>query len=83
MVSDGVSMHRGKVVNREEEEISENHCWGVLTGIQYAYTLSATDDANEVDRLMIKEFLHTLAEISLAVASRKMETNPHESRSLY
>lgn len=43
----------------------------LLTGIHPAYTLSATNE-NEVDRIMIKHFLETLAEVSLSVASRKV-----------
>jgi hypothetical protein len=36
------------------------------------YTLSTTPaEANEADAIMVKHFLQTLAEIALAVASRK------------
>ncbi len=51
------------------EKTNEN----VLTGIRDAYTVSATTDTgtSEVDEIMIINFLETLAEISLAVASRK------------
>ncbi len=43
-----------------------------LTGIPLLYTLAATqDDAGEVERLMIINFLKVLAEVALAVASRK------------
>ncbi len=43
-----------------------------LTCIPPAYTLSATPNESEVDRLMVKTFLETLAEIALSVASRKV-----------
>lgn len=45
-----------------------------LTSIRDAYTLADTQDENlgEVDRLMVIQFTHTLAEIALAVASREV-----------
>lgn len=45
-----------------------------LTRIRNAYTLPDTQDENlgEVDRLMVSQFMHTLAEIALAVASREV-----------
>ncbi len=51
----------------------ENTDENVLTGIRDAYTVSATTEteSSEVDKLIIKTFLETLAEISLAIASRK------------
>ena len=52
-----------KLSNDEERE---------LTSIQETYTLSNTEErSNEVDRLAVKHFLNTLAEIALAIASRK------------
>ena len=43
-----------------------------LTRIRNPYTLSTTPaEANEADAIMVKHFLRTLAEIALAVASRK------------
>ncbi len=55
------------------ENISPKTDENVLTGIHDAYTVSATSDTetNEVDELMIKSFLQTLADISLSIASRK------------
>ncbi|HEY50411.1 MAG TPA: hypothetical protein G4O20_01215 [Dehalococcoidia bacterium] len=52
---------------------NENNGPDVLTGIHASYTLSATQtgETSEVDELMVKHFLDTLAEIALAVASRK------------
>ena len=54
----------------EVPESSENQRPNVLTGIHPAYTLSATRDASEVDSMIIDNFLQTLADIALAVASR-------------
>ena len=48
----------------------------VLTSIHQTYTLPNTEEHyNEVDRLIVKNFLNTLAEIALAVASRKSKEN--------
>ena len=46
-----------------------------LTGIRDAYTLASPEEtnANEVDGLMIKHFLNTLAEVALSVASRWLQ----------
>lgn len=41
-----------------------------LTGIQEKYTMPANSSEGEVDKLMIKEFIKNLAEVSIAVASR-------------
>lgn len=51
------------------EKTNEN----VLTSIRDAYTVSATTriESSEVDKVMIKTFLETLAEISIAIAIRK------------
>jgi hypothetical protein len=45
-----------------------------LTGIRHAYTLASPQEqgAGEVDRLIISNFLNTLAEIALSVATRKV-----------
>ncbi len=55
------------------ENISPKNDENVLTGIHDAYTVFATNETenNEIDELMIKTFLETLAEISLSIASRK------------
>jgi hypothetical protein len=49
-----------------------------LTCIHSPYTLSATPESkgNEIDELAVKEFLNTLAEIALSIASRNGEVNP-------
>ena len=54
------------------EEISPKTDENVLTGIRDAYTVSATNETenSEIDELMIKIFLETLAEIALAIAVR-------------
>ncbi len=49
---------------------------GVLTGIPDAYTLGAT---NEVEAMYIEDFIKTLAEVALAIATRQIthgEINP-------
>ncbi len=57
----------------QSKKINEEKGQNVLTGIHASYTVSATQDGGtgEVDRLMIKHFLYTLAEVALSVASRK------------
>jgi hypothetical protein len=57
----------------QSDEARENKDNSLLTCIHPAYTLSAKDDACEVNELMIKEFLNALADISLTIASRKVE----------
>jgi hypothetical protein len=43
---------------------------GALTSIRDMYTLSPTQEDTEADRIMIQNFISTLAEIALAIASR-------------
>ena len=54
------------------ENISPKTDENVLTGIHEAYTVSATTEtgSSKVDEIMIKAFLETLAEISIAIAAR-------------
>ena len=53
------------------ENISPNP----LTRIRSPYTLSTTPaEPGEADEIIVKHFLQTLAEIALAVASRKGES---------
>ena len=51
----------------------EKHEEKMLTCIHPAYTLFDTPepDLNETESLIVKNFLNTLAEISLSIASRK------------
>ena len=53
--------------------MSQNGAGNPLTRIRGAYTLAATDEntGSEVEELMIRHFIETLAEIALSVASRK------------
>ncbi|MDD5094383.1 MAG: hypothetical protein PHV74_08405 [Dehalococcoidia bacterium] len=45
-----------------------------LTRIRDAYTLARTPDSgSEINQLMIRNFLNTLAEVALSVASRNLE----------
>jgi hypothetical protein len=50
---------------------SQNLDLSALTSIRDMYTLSPTQEDSETDRIMIQNFIHTLAEISLSIASRK------------
>jgi hypothetical protein len=49
----------------------------LLTRIHNTYTLSDTEPTHnsEIERTMIDNFLKTLAEISLAIASRQVKEN--------
>jgi hypothetical protein len=45
-----------------------------LTCIRNAYTLAGTpEQGSEIDRLMIDNFLTTLAEVAMSIASRKLQ----------
>lgn len=60
----------------DQSESTQNDPENLLTSIHDAYTLAATPDTHaEVEELMIKQFLDTLAEIAMAVASRKTQEN--------
>jgi hypothetical protein len=54
-----------------EPQISESNA---LTSIRTAYTLAATNecDGSDFDKLTVKHFKETLADIALTVASRKL-----------
>ena len=58
----------------ERVEESGNGPSDPLTRIRDAYTLAATDEAGgaEIEALIVRHFLETLAEVALAVASRRM-----------
>ena len=47
----------------------------LLTRIRNAYTVGDTDDpeTEEMNDLIVKSFIDTLAEVSLSIASRKVE----------
>jgi hypothetical protein len=55
-------------------EMLESGRQNPLTCIPDAYTLAATQEhnANELDRIMIRHFLNTLAEVAMSIASRKV-----------
>ncbi len=57
---------------KKSTEISKNRSSYPLTCIRNAYTLASTQDTSEVDQLMVKDFLDTLAEVALSVASRQI-----------
>lgn len=52
----------------------EGHPQGALTSIHDAYTLAATHEEGngEVNDIAVKHFLEILAEVALAVVSRKI-----------
>lgn len=53
-----------------------------LTRIRETYTLSPTQKTGEVDDLMIKQFLNTLADVAMTVATRKINRqDSHEGMS--
>lgn len=54
------------------ENISPKTDENVLTGIRNAYTVSATNETEtgEMNEIIVKNFLETLAEISLSIATR-------------
>ena len=59
-------------MDRKEGEIPEKGNENVLAGIPCSYTVSATHEtSSEIDELMIRNFLNTLAEVALSIASRK------------
>ena len=62
-------MSRSMKVNRDKPKNQEEKA---LTRIRPAYTLFDTPepDSNETENLIVKNFLNTLADISLSIASR-------------
>ena len=52
-----------------------NNDKNLLTRIRDAYTVGDTDDpeTEEMNDLIVKSFIHTLAEVSLSIALRKVE----------
>jgi len=55
-----------------KENISPKADENVLTGIRDAYTVFATNEpgTGEMNQIIVKNFLETLAEISLSIAIR-------------
>ena len=53
---------------------SENSEPKALTSIHGTYTLAATNEpeTSEVDKVIVRHFIETLAEIAISVASRKI-----------
>ena len=58
-----------------QPQSSEKEAPEALTSIRSAYTLATPHEpnGNEIDNLMVERFLHALADISLAVASRMVK----------
>jgi hypothetical protein len=59
----------------DDDPEAESYAPEVLTSIHRTYTLAATNEpeGSEVDRLMVKNFIETLAEVSLSIAIRKLK----------
>lgn len=57
------------------KENTANNDKNLLTRIRNAYTVGDTDDleTEEMNDLIVKRFINTLAEVSLSIASRKVE----------
>ncbi len=55
------------MINPDDKKISKKY----LTRIPDMYTLSPTQNESEADRILIKNFLDTLAEVALSIASRE------------
>jgi len=60
-------------MNRKQDN-HKNNSPDPLTRIRETYTLAYTlECTNEADEVLVRHFLHTLAEIALAVASRNLK----------
>lgn len=61
----------------EPENKSSLNLEEVLTSIRNMYTLSTIPDQNagEAEKIMIENFLQTLSEVALTIASRKAGSN--------
>ena len=59
----------------EPAKINPDNSESALTSIHASYTLSNTtpEESGECDQVLINQFLNTLAEIALNVASRKID----------
>lgn len=71
-------MPRSMKVDRDKPENQEEKA---LTCIHPSYTLSDTPepDSNETESLIVKDFLHTLADVSLSIASRNSKKDGGQS----
>lgn len=72
----GRAMSDGLIQNSTEN--SEKYSHDDLTRIRDMYTLSPTQNAGEVDKLMIKQFLDVLADVAIAVAARKIKEEEYD-----
>ncbi|GEM_PF-1880737 len=60
-------------------EVPESQSQDVLTGIPIAYTLGCTNEpeSEEMNKVIVKNFIETLAEISVSIAKRKVSGENH------
>lgn len=69
----GVEQSNGQV-GGHFDDVDESGRVNPLTGIPRAYALVAAQESDgEVESLMVRQFLVTLAEVALAVASRTVK----------
>jgi hypothetical protein len=57
-----------------DQDNQENIPQESLTCIGGAYTIAGTPESKEVNELMIRNFLNTLAEVALSIASREVNS---------
>jgi putative transposase len=71
----GMSVSSGEDLMNDQPENTPEEVKTALTSIHDAYTLAGTRDENEseVDKLQVKHFLDTVAEVALSIASRKVK----------
>ena len=57
------------------DNFPENNPPDVLTGIHSPYTMADNPEpeSDEMNNLIVKEFINTLAEVSISIASRKVK----------
>ncbi len=67
------------------EKNINNNDKNLLTRIHNAYTVGDNNDpeTEEMNNLIVKNFINTLAEVSLSIASREVEKQTNESCNLY
>ena len=75
-----MSMGEGQPEINDLPETTENGHRNPLTSIRNAYTLASPQEyeADELDKIMVRHFLDTLAEVALAVAERNSSAKHRE-----
>jgi len=57
----------------DPDKYSDNNDKNLLTRIRDAYTVGGASESEEMNNLIVKQFIRTLAEVSLSVASRNVK----------